>query len=118
MVGVVDFGGSGAVGPGESAGVGDCGVPSAVGDLGVVGSAGEVQHVGVGGAAGGPVQGVVDLAVVAGLKAIWARAAAVAGVADDALVGGGDPFLAAQIDRAVAVVVEHRQVVDGVGWPS
>ena len=77
--------------------------------------AGEEQGVGVGGAAGGPVRAVVDLIVVAGFWTVRACAAAVAGVADDALVGGGDAVLAAQVDRSFAVVVEHRQVVDPVG---
>jgi hypothetical protein len=66
VVGVVDFGWLGAVGPGEAAGVGDGGVVVAVADRFVIGSAGEEQGVGVGGAAGGPVGAVVDLAVVAG----------------------------------------------------
>jgi hypothetical protein len=55
---------------------------------------------------------VVDLAVIAGCQAGGAGAAAVARVADDALIGGGDAGLAAQVQGAFAVVVEHRQVVD------
>jgi hypothetical protein len=81
----------------------------------VIGPAGEEQGVGVGGAAGGPVRAVVDLAVIARCRAVGAGAAAVAGVADDALVGGGDAGLASQVEGPVAVVVEHRQVVDAVG---
>jgi len=53
----------------------------AVGDAFVVGAAGEEQFVGVGRAVGCPVRAVVDLAVVAGLEAVRAGAAAVAGVA-------------------------------------
>jgi hypothetical protein len=67
VVGVVDFGWCGGVGPGEAAGVGDGGVVVAVGDALVVGAAGEEQGVGVGSAAGGPVWAVVDLAVIARL---------------------------------------------------
>jgi hypothetical protein len=77
--------------------------------------AGEEQGVGVGGAAGGPVRAVVDLIVVAGFWTVRACAAAVAGVADDALIGGGDAVLAAQVEGSFVVVVEHRQVVDAVG---
>ena len=51
----------------------------AVGDAFVVGAAGEEQFVGVGRAVGCPVRAVVDLAVVAGLEAVRAGAAAVAG---------------------------------------
>ena len=80
MVGVVDFGWSCAVGPGQAAGVGDGGLVVTVSGEAVVGRAGEEQGIGVGGAAGGPVRAVVDLAVVAGLNAIRTRAAAVAGV--------------------------------------
>jgi hypothetical protein len=112
VVGVVDFGWfvprkrevPPAVGPGQAAGVGDGGLVVTVSGEAVVGRAGEEQGVGVGGAAGGPVRAVVDLAVVAGLNAIRTRAAAVAGVADDALVGGGDAVLAAQIEGSFAVI--------------
>ena len=65
VVGVVDFGWFVPVGPGQAAGVGDGGLVVAVGDQAVVGGAGEEQGVGVGGAAGGPVRAVVDLAVIA-----------------------------------------------------
>ena len=58
---------------------------------------------------------VVGFAVIAGLGAVRSGAAAVAGVADDALVGGGDAFGAAEIQRPVGVILEHRQVVNGVG---
>ena len=58
VVGEFDFGWSGAVGPGESAGVGDFGLQKALAQQGVVGSAAEEQAVGVGIAAlapgGGP----------------------------------------------------------------
>jgi hypothetical protein len=53
VVGVVDFGWLGAVGPGQAAGVGDGGLVVAVGDQAVVGGAGEEQAVGVGGPARG-----------------------------------------------------------------
>src|SRR5262245_15427298 len=45
VVGVVDVGGCGAVGPGQPAGVGDFGLVVAVGDEIVVGWAGEEQFV-------------------------------------------------------------------------
>ena len=54
---------------------------------GVVGSAGEEQAVGVGLAARSPGGVVVHFAVVAGFGAAGSCAAAIAGVADDALVG-------------------------------
>jgi hypothetical protein len=79
VVGVVDVGWCGAVGPGQAAVVGEAGVVVAVGDAFVVGAAGEEQFVGVAGAVGCPVRAVVDLAVVAGLEAVRAGAAAVAG---------------------------------------
>jgi hypothetical protein len=115
VVGVVDVGWCGAVGPGQASGVGDGGLPVALADGGVVGWTGEEQQVGVGGAAGGPVGAVVDLAVIARRQAVGSGAAAVAGITDDALVGGGDALLAAQVDGSIAVVVEHRQVVNTVG---
>ncbi|MDT5236204.1 MAG: hypothetical protein QOF47_2191 [Mycobacterium sp.] len=65
MVGVVDFGWFGSVGPGQAAGVGDGGLLVAVGGEAVVGGAGEEHCVRVGGAACGPVRAVVDLAVIA-----------------------------------------------------
>jgi hypothetical protein len=48
VVGVVDLGWCGAVGPGQSAGVGDAGLVVTLGDECVVGAAGEEQAVGVG----------------------------------------------------------------------
>jgi len=80
----------------------------------MVAAAGEEQFVGVGCAVGCPVRAVVHLAVVARLKAIRSGTATVAGVTDDALVHGGDPLLTAEVQRSVAVVLEHREVVDGV----
>ena len=50
MVGVVDVGWLGAVGPGQPAGVGDLGAVVPAGEQAVVGAAGEEQFVGVGGA--------------------------------------------------------------------
>ena len=52
VVGVVDVGGCGCVGPGQSAGLGGGGLVVAGGDQVVVGGAGEEQFVGVGGAVG------------------------------------------------------------------
>ncbi|OBI85042.1 hypothetical protein A9X00_28510 [Mycobacterium sp. 1245805.9] len=106
MMGVVDFGRAGAVGPGEASGVGDLGVVVAVAGAGVVGAAGEEEFVGVGLAVVRPVGGVVDFGVVAGCEAVGVGAAAVTRVADEALIGGGDPFLSAQIQRPAGVVVE------------
>jgi hypothetical protein len=57
VVGVVDFGWSYAVGPGQAAGVGDGGLLVALDDQAVIGRAGEEQLVGIGGAAGGPSAG-------------------------------------------------------------
>ena len=87
----------------------------AVGEQFVVGSAGEEQCVSVGAAAWMPVRAVVHLAVIARCQAVRSGAAAVTGVADDPLIGGGDALLAAQVERAAGVFVEHRQVVDGGG---
>ena len=115
MVCEVDFGWAGAVGPGESAGVGDFGLEEALAEQGVVGSAAEEQAVGVGAAALGPRRVVVDFGVIAGLGAVRAGTAAVAGVADDALVCRGDAFGTAEIQRPVGVILEYRQVVNGVG---
>jgi len=81
VVGVVDVGWCGAVGPGQAPGVGDAGVAVAVGDAFAVGATGEEQAIGVGGAVGCPVRAVVDLAVVVGFEAVRAGAAAVASVA-------------------------------------
>ena len=73
------------------------GVPAAFFDKAVVGSAAESKVVDVGGAAVGPVTGgVVDLAGVAGCGAVGEGAAAVFVVQDDALIGVGDAFGAAQ----------------------
>jgi hypothetical protein len=63
----------------------------------VVATAGEEQLVGIGAATVGPVRRVVHLAPIARFEAIGPGAAAVAGIADESLVGGGDAFLAAQI---------------------
>ncbi|OBK74860.1 hypothetical protein A5651_08145 [Mycobacterium sp. 1274761.0] len=79
VVCVIDFGWAGAVGVGESAGVGDFGLEQSLGDEGVVGAAVEEQAVGVGAPAGGPGWVVVDLAVIAGFGAARSGAAAVAG---------------------------------------
>ena len=64
VVGVVDFGWCGAVGPGQPAG--DGGLVVAVGDVFVVGGAGEEQLVGIGGAVRCPVRAVVHFAVISG----------------------------------------------------
>ena len=62
---------------------------------------------------------MVDFAVVAGYEASGFGAAAVAGVADDPLVGGGQPPAAAQVERSRGVVVEHGEVVDALaGQPD
>ncbi len=87
-----------AAGPGQSTGVGDAGVVVAVGDEFVVGRAGEDQAVGI----GDPIGAVVHFPVIA---------PAVAGVADDALIGGGDAGLATQLQRPLGVLVEDGQIV-------
>src|SRR5215218_6280160 len=97
MMRMVDLRGSGAVGPRQPSAVGDRCAPPPIADVGVVGSAAEEQHVGVGGPTVGPVRAVVYLGMIARGNAIGAGAAAVARIADDALVGGGDAFLPAQI---------------------
>ena len=56
VVGVVDLGWAVAVGPAESAVVGDDGVPVAAAGAAVVAAAGEEQFVGVGAAAVRPVR--------------------------------------------------------------
>src|SRR5690606_32807446 len=66
------------------------GLPAAFGQAAVVGAAGEEQVVGVGETAVLPGGLVVGFGVVAGLTAAGCGAAAVAGVADEALIGGGD----------------------------
>ncbi|BBY60139.1 hypothetical protein MSAR_32750 [Mycolicibacterium sarraceniae] len=78
--------------------VGECaGVPAAGFDEVVVGWAGQAEVVDIGVAAVFPVLGgVVDAAVVAGGVATRSGAAAVLGVQDDSLIGGGVPFGAAQ----------------------
>ena len=112
MVREVDLRRTGAVGPGEPSGVGDLGLQEALAEQGVVGSAAEEQAVGVGAAILGPGWVVVDFAVLAGLGAVRPRTAAVAGVADYSLIGSGDAFGAAEIQRPVGVVLEHRQIVN------
>ena len=114
MVGVADFGWACAVGPGQAAGVGGGNLVVTVAGQAVVGRAGEEQLVGVGGAAGGPVRAVVGIRVAAGLTAIRTGAAAVAAVADDALVGGGGAVLAAQVEKPVDLL----ELSKPFGWIS
>ena len=67
MVGVVDLGWFGSVGPGQAAGVGDDGLPVALGDRVWSGPQAKNNMSASVAAAGGPVDGVVNLAVIAGL---------------------------------------------------
>ena len=101
MVDVVDFRRFSAVTPREATLVRDDGLAVAVGRELVVGSAGEEQLVGVGGTLGCPVRAVVDLGVIPGLQTVRPGAAAVARVADDALIGCRDARLTAQIEAVV-----------------
>ena len=78
-------------------------------------TAGEREVVDVSAAALGPFVNVVDLAEVPGYVAAGRGAAAIFRVQHDSLIGGGDPFGATQIQRALVVPVEHAQVVPGVG---
>ncbi|OHT70571.1 hypothetical protein BKG77_21615 [Mycobacteroides chelonae] len=80
----------------------------------VMGSAGEGEVVDVSETAVGPFVDVVDLAQVTGDYAAGVGAAAVFGVQHDPLLGRGDPFRTAQIQRS-ALVIENRQVVVGMG---
>ena len=85
-----------------------------------MGAAAEGEVVDVGVSACGPVKGcVVGLAAVAGHGAAGEGAAAVAFVHDDALVGVGDAFGAAQPQGASVGFVEQGQVVVAVaGHPD
>jgi hypothetical protein len=69
----------------------------------VVGWAGEVQLVGIGRAVGMPVRGVVHFALVTPDGAAGPGATLVTGMADDALIGGGDAGAAPQIDRPLGM---------------
>ena len=92
------------------------GAPAAFFDQAVVGSAGqgEVVDVGLAGV-GGPAVDVVDLGPVARCGAARTGAAAVAGVQDDALAGGGEAFSAPAIEFFGVVFVVDDQVVVGLG---
>ena len=81
MMNVVDFGRTGAVGPSESARLGELGGQFAAACHGVVCAAREEQLVGVGAAAASPVRCMVHLAAIPRFEAIGTGAATVAGVA-------------------------------------
>ena len=81
----------------------------------VVAGAGEGEFVDVSGAAGGPFLDVVHLAQVARRGAAGCGAATVLGVQHDPLIGRRDPLGPPEVERAVGVLVEDRQVVGGVG---
>src|SRR6185312_14463864 len=108
-------GGPGAAGPSESAGVGDLGLNQALALQRVVRSAAEEQTIRVGVSTGSPRRVVVNFAMIARLKTIGARSSAVAGAADDALVGRRDAFGAAEVQGPVGVILEHGQVMNRVG---
>src|SRR5579875_2062461 len=57
----------------------------------------------------------MNLAMVARFETIRARTTAVTGVADQTLIKGGDPLAATQIQRAIRVIREDRQIVNAVG---
>ena len=86
VVNPVDFQRSCAVAPCEAAAFELCS-SSALADQAVVGRAGEEQVDGIGGPSVAPFSGVMDLTVKPGFHAVGMGAAAVAGVADEALVG-------------------------------
>jgi hypothetical protein len=67
------------------------------------------ESAGVGAAPSAPGRVVVNFAVVAGLCAVRPRTPTVAGVANDALVGGVHAFGAAQVQRPVGVVFEDAK---------
>lgn len=94
MVDVVDGGRSAAVGPPESPVAGDGSVRLAPAHRAVVGAAGEEQVVRVCPAAVCPLVSMVNLAVIAGLEAIGVGTSPVPGLADEALIRGGDALLA------------------------
>ena len=79
VMGVVDVGWLGAVGPGQAAGVGNGGFVVAVADELVIRRAGEEQAVGIRPAVGRPVGAVAHLGVVTRRYTPGARAATVAG---------------------------------------
>jgi hypothetical protein len=115
VVRVVDLGWACAVAPAQPPAFGHLGATLATGHHPVVTAASEEQLVRIGPAAAGPTGRVVNLAAVTGLKAVGVGAAAITRMADQHLVGGGDPLLSPEIQRTLQVVVEHRQVVDSVG---
>src|ERR1700722_11299502 len=114
-MGAVDLGWAAAVRPAEPAFFGDDGARFAAADHPVILAAKEGGLVRVGAAAASPLAWVMDLAVIPGLEAIGPRAATVAGVADQPLIGGGDALLSTQVQWSLRVVVEHRQVVNALG---
>jgi hypothetical protein len=93
------------------------GLPLLVGgsgaEVGVL--AGEGESVDVGGAVRRPFDEVMDFGVVSGLVAAWCGAAAVDGVQNDALIGGGQPFGAAEKQRPPTFFVVDVEVMMGVG---
>jgi hypothetical protein len=89
-------------------------------DEAVVAAAGQAEFVDVGFATLAPVLGgVVDLTPVPGGGAPGPGTPAIPRVQHDALVGGGDAFGPAQVQRAAGDPVEQRQIMIGVaGHPD
>src|SRR3984885_6473678 len=114
MVDAVDPRRAGAVAPRKASAFELCSSP-ALADQAVVRSAREKEVVGVGWATVRPLPGMVHLAVIAGLRAVRVRATTIAGVADQPLISGCDAPGAAEIQRALSVIVENGQVGDRVG---
>jgi hypothetical protein len=79
--------------------------------LGMIRRTGEVEAVGVGFTAARPVHRVVDLAMVAGFKAIRPGAATIACIAHHALVHRRDALAATQIQRTIGMILEHGRIL-------
>src|SRR6202011_3328634 len=106
VVSMIDLGRAVAIGPPESPVAGDLGAHFAPARRAMVAAACEKQFVRIGPATVCPVWRVVNLALIARFDAIRTGATAVAGVADESLVGCRNALLAAEIQRSAGVVVE------------
>src|ERR1700751_3503432 len=94
-----------AVAPGQTTIARHCCDEVATRHLSVVRRTGEIEAVSIGLTAVGPVDRVMNLAMVAGLKAIRPSTATVPCVAHNTLVRRCDAFAAAQVQRALRVIV-------------
>src|ERR1700758_2190672 len=92
------------------------GGPAPVGGQPVIGSARQGELVDVGLPAAGPVRvGVVHLTPVGGHVTTRARTPALEGVQHQPLRRGGQPAVAAPVQLTLLGLVEHQQIVVGVG---